>query len=322
MTRMLLYLVALLLGTFASGKSPKFDSYLTRNIAAQQWKYFERVAQPWRGLWMRVNSTGNVFVSTKMQRNFTKIPGGRDGIAAYLQTNVYQNPNWSASGALRTQWVYLNTTPPTWGRLVLSNGSLSQTPLPGRIAFFPYGFGHFAFAQLTGPDAITIAENFLLHPKFRNVRLSLTPVYYGYNFGYVAVAREVARVKRFPASIWKGGKVVDVVSKTPLYKGTWKEVKYCIYHPSLKYERIIRTVIGVSSLPTGQNFVTLRLRDGPIYSVCPLELGKPAGLFGRTFYVDWIISRRTVLRSVITLKGSSKEIVSHCVSIFTRIADL
>lgn len=325
MTRLtiLLYflLAALSLPTLEASNTVK--PYLRRDVSNQQWTYFERQAKRWRGLWLRINSTGHVFASTKMKRFFNKVTGGQNGLPAYLQTVEYSNLNWSASGVSKRQFLYIKTDPPTWGSVVLPNGSIETRPILGNIGFFPYSCGHYAGGSVAKiPSAVHFTESFIANPWNPRARIALSAVYLGGRFSYVAAAREVAGSTKFPSAPWKGGKVVDIITSTKPLPGPWTEVTSCLNEPSHIYERYVRVLDhDIKAFPSGPEFVTLRIRDGSILMAYPVEFIALSGERDVKIYEQWKISTNGFARVELTFapNGTLKR---DCVSIYQRVTGL
>lgn len=316
-------LTAIVASLWLVSDSAKVPSYTRRDVTDEQWDYFERQARRWRGLWLRVNATGFVFASTKMQRKFEKIVGGRNGLPAYLQSNIYQNTDFPSSGNRVNRFLYTKTDPPTWGQTVLPNGTVVETPLPGTISFFPYGFGHFTFGSVAlSPSSLFIAEHYALHPRYSGVRFSPTAVYVGGKFSYISIAREVADAPKFPSPPWKGGRVFDVLTSSRPLRGPWTEISHCLRLPSLIYERYVRvSTDDLAAMPVGPEFVALRLRDGPLTFSMPVTFAPVNGELDVKFYTEWKLSQDAYLRVVLTFAPDGK-IKRHCSTTYYRVPGL
>lgn len=314
--------ILLLFGCGSTGETTLVKPYVCRDISDSQWQwtYFQRNAKRWRGLWMRVNATGDVYQFTRMQRKFEKIPNGYNGLPAYLQTNLYENPNWTATGETNRQWIYVKTDPPSYGFFILPNGTILETPLAGTISFFPYGFGYWCFGSVDSPSALHVAENFVLHPLKNWIRYTVASIYAGGKFSRLSIAREVANSSKFPSAIWKGGNDIGVINETKPLVGAWSEVTSCLRESGRIYERYVRVVDrDIDAIPTGLNFVTLRMRDGPIvlsYPSTPLN-----GERDVKHYQEWKISKRIYVRVVLSFAPDGS-IKSQCAAVYHSITGL
>lgn len=317
-----LFTIFWLYGCVRLGETALVKSYIRRDISGEQWKYFERQAQRWNGLWERVNATGDVFQFTRMKRKFEKIPGGYNGLPAYRQTNLYENPNWSDNGETKRQWMYVKTDLQSYGLFLFPNGTVLDAPLPGIITFFPYGFGHWTFGTVDSSSAFHIVENYVLHPMKSRIRFTVAAIYVGGKFSYISFAREVANTNKFPAAIWKGGKVVDVVNETKPLMGAWTEVTSCVREPSRIYERYVRVVDhDIEAIPSGPDFVTLRMRDGPIVFSCPATFAPLNGEKDVKHYQEWKISQKVYVRVVLSFAPDG-QIKRDCVTVYHAITGL
>lgn len=320
-THILFSLLLLLLLTSPSA-SEKVPPYIRRDLSGEQWKYFKRQTNNYYGLWVRINSTGDVFASSKVKRTFEKIPGGRNGHAAYLQTVIYNNVSYSYSGMKKRQYVYTKTDPPTWGQNLFPNGTLSTAPLQGSIAFFPHAFGYWINGNPTAPGSLHATEVYAVHPWNPNARFTSVVLYAAGAFSFANLAREVGNVTKFPSAPWKGGTVVDVLKSARARRGPWSEVTHCLREPGLIYERYVRTVRDdLPGVPTGADWLTFRARDGPIILSFPKTFVPVAGQRDVSMYFEWQLSSRDFLRVVATVApdGSARR---TCGSLFHRMSGL
>lgn len=308
-------LLAVLLYT-STGAAHKIESYLRRDVSSEQWKYFKRVTGRWRGLWIQVNATASVVLSTKFKNYFEKIPGGRNGLPAYLQTFVFNNLAFSPSGLRKLQYIYTKTKPPTWGQLLYPDGTLSESALAGQISFFPYGSGHTVYGTVS---TNFFAEVYILHPVMKGVRLTPSFQYLDGKFANAYIAREVADVNAFPAMPWKGGQAVAALSEAESQPGPRTEVTHCLRQYGLIYERYVRvSTHGVAAIPTGEDFVTLRLRGDPVTLSVPKVFAPMDGELDVMFYIDWFVSDTVYLRNIFTFTPDGR-IKRHCTSAYFKI---
>lgn len=310
-----------LLSFTSTGNAAEVKSYLREDFSGQQWKYFKNQAKQWRGLNMLVNATGKVILSTKLQRKFERLPDGFDGLPAYLQTNTYENISVT-NGVRRQQLIYVKTKPPTWGRLVYPNGTVNSAPLSETVSFFK-SYGHYCDGYVSSsPDSRFFCENYLILPSALNVKFSSVIFYSSLKFLYVLIHREVSGNLSFPGGPWKGGLEVDVLNSTQSLKGAWTIVTSCLREPSQIHEQYVRTEENdIAPIPFGPEFVTLRMKDGPITLSFPATFA-PIG-FDRDvkFYQEWKVSNDYYVRDILSFAPNGR-IKRHCVSIYLRIFGL
>lgn len=294
--------------------------YLRQDVSGlQQWKHFERHARLWKGSWIRVRADGTVFASTTMKRHFEEIPNGRDGHPAYLQSVIYDDAEYSFTGMKTRQYVHIKTDPPSWARYLSPDGTLSISSDYASIAFFPYGFAHAVGGSMsTTPTDRHYTEFLILHPFDPDARIALYVVYVGAKYSYTSVAREIADVDSFPAGPWKGGDATDVIDRLESRDGSWTEVTHSLSEPDLIYERKHRVLEnGLPPLPSGPDYATVRLRDGPVTLSVPVEFAPVGSDVDVSIHFEWEISPTVFVRNVLTL--STDGIIKHnCGSVYIK----
>lgn len=260
----------------------------------RQWDALMLHCRIWRGVWVRLDLSGNAYIWTYAMRNFTVI-----NTTFVHQNNVYYNPLWRPAGSS-----------PVW--LLHKRTYYDPRTLGLGYHFYPQGWGLWSSSRLGGDVALAAME------KFFNVgtdRVSYTPFYrHGVLFRF-SLVRERQDPRGVHADEVLPIKAQQVRAPGVRLSGVWVGVHECIDRQYVYTKRYAFYRDATVPLPIGPT--RNALKHGWNISI---SVPTTAGLNGEvyeTFFV-WEVRQGTVVAGT-TRYGADGEFEQDCSSMFTQL---